>query len=319
MFVVGGESLVDLVAAPREADGTLRLTAHPGGSPMNCAIALGKLGNATGFLCPISRDPFGGLILEPLAAAGVVPLLRERVAAPTSLAVATLNERGQARYEFYRSADHPLEAPQMLAALPEMIAAYQVGGFCAIDARDAAIWMAVVHEAARRGAVISIDPNVRPSLVEDFEGYRARLDRFLDQAQLIKMSDEDLRVLRPDLHLEAHARALLKRPKAELVVVTFGEQGSMAWSKSGGHATAPIWSPPMFGDTVGAGDSLMAGVLSALNERGALKAGRLAALDDRALADVLRFGAVVAGLNCARKGCVPPRRAEVDAVLATLA
>lgn len=315
MFVVGGESLIDLVAEPRDADGVTHLTAHPGGSPMNCAMALGKLGNATGFLCPISRDAFGGLILEPLAAAGVVPLIRARVAAPTTLAVATLNERRQAAYEFYRAADRPLDTPAMLAALPENITAFQIGGFCPIEPRDAAIWLDIVREATRRGATISIDPNLRPSLVPDFEAYRTRLDAFLDGAHVIKMSDEDLLSLRPDLGIEAHARALLARPSAELVIVTLGDKGSLAWSRSGGHARAPIWSPQAFGDTVGAGDSLMAGVLSALHERGDLLPGRLAALDDTALAQILRFGAVVAGLNCAHKGCVPPTRAEVDAIL----
>jgi fructokinase len=315
MFVVGGESLIDLVSEPRGADGVIHMHAHQGGSPMNCAIALSKLGNPTGFLCPISKDGFGDYILEPLEAAGVRPLLGERVVAPTTLAVVTLNQKKQARYEFYRYADHPLEAPQMIAALPEKVSLYQTGGFCPIEPRDAAIWLEVIDEAARRGATISIDANVRPSLIADFEGYRQRLDAFLDRAHLIKMSDEDLLTLRPDLSLEAHAAELLARPKAELVVVTLGEHGSFAWSKTG-RATAPIWSPPVFGDTVGAGDSLMAGVLSILSEKGDLVPGRLAQLGDAALGEMLRFGAVVAGLNCGHKGCVPPTRPEVDAVLA---
>src|SRR5689334_4841249 len=102
MFVVAGESLIDLVSEPRGDDGIIHMHAHQGGSPMNCAISLGKLGNETGYLCPISKDGFGGYILEPLAAAGVRPLLSERVTAPSTLAVVTLDEKRQARYEFYR-------------------------------------------------------------------------------------------------------------------------------------------------------------------------------------------------------------------------
>ena len=76
MFVVGGESLIDLVSEPRGADGIVHMHAHQGGSPMNCAIALSKLGNDTGFLCPISLDGFGDYILEPLTGAGVKPLVQ---------------------------------------------------------------------------------------------------------------------------------------------------------------------------------------------------------------------------------------------------
>jgi len=314
MFVVGGESLIDLVSEPRGADGVIHMHAHQGGSPYNCAIALAKLGNPTGYLCPISRDGLGSYLLEPLEAAGVTTLLAERVAVPTTLAVVTLNEKRQAAYEFYRGADRAFTREGLIAALPEAPSLYQVGGFCPIAPEDAAVWLDVVEAAVARGATISIDPNVRPSLVEDFDGYKARLDRFLDRAHIIKLSEEDMALLRPDLSIEAHAAALLERPQCELVVVTLGEKGSRAFTRSG-RAEAGIWSPPVFGDTVGAGDSLMAGVLARLAERGDLVPGRLGGLDDAALIEVLRFGAVVAGLNCGQKGCKPPTRAEVDAVL----
>ena len=82
MFVVGGESLIDLV--PVSAAPGAERVAHAGGSPFNCAIALAKLGNDTGFLCPISQDEHGDLLLAPLAEAKVSVLLTERVAAPTT-------------------------------------------------------------------------------------------------------------------------------------------------------------------------------------------------------------------------------------------
>lgn len=316
MFVVGGESLIDLVSEPRGPDGIIHMHAHQGGSPYNCAIALAKLGNESGFLCPISRDGLGSYLMEPLAEAGVITLLGERVRAPTTLAVVTLNEKREARYEFYRGADRALDRDALIAALPDGLEVYQIGGFCPIEPSDAAIWIEVVHAAAARGATISIDPNVRPSLVDDPEGYRARLGRFLDLAHIIKVSQEDLEWLQPGLSLEAHGAGLLNRPNCELAVITLGDRGSLAFSPRG-RGKAGIWSPPVFGDTVGAGDSLMAGVLTALSERGSLDPGRLQQLDDAALDEVLRFGAVVAGLNCGRKGCNPPTRAEVDAVLRT--
>ena len=93
MFVVGGESLIDLISEPVATDGVIRLVAHQGGSPYNCAIALSKLGNDTGFLCPISTDGLGTYLLAPLAEAGVKPLMADRVEAYTTLSVVTFDAK----------------------------------------------------------------------------------------------------------------------------------------------------------------------------------------------------------------------------------
>lgn len=327
MFVVGGESLIDLISEPVGADGVIRLVAHQGGSPYNCAIALSKLGNDTGFLCPISTDGLGTYLLAPLAEAGVKPLLTERVEAYTTLAVVTFDAKKSAQYGFYRNADRAFTREGLIAALPAKLEAFQVGGFCPIEPEDAAIWLDVAKEAARRGATLTMDPNVRPSLVADFAGYKTRLNAFLDIVHLVKVSIEDLMALEknqavkdlPAAEKEAivakYAADFLGRPNCELVIVTFGDEGSRAFTKTG-SATAAIYPAVPFGDTVGAGDSLMAGILTILNETGDLKPGKLSALDAAALGKVLRFGAVVAGLNCRHFGCVPPTRGEVDAVLA---
>lgn len=323
MFVVGGESLIDLkaeVVLPdgaligRDGENQIVMTAHAGGSPYNCAIALARLGNPTGFLCPISADAFGDYLLGPLKAAGVQPLLPERVRDYTTLAVVNFDANRNARYGFYRAADGAIDAARGIAALPEKLDLYQIGGFCPIKPDEAEIWLEIVSAAIARGATISIDPNVRPSLVDDFAGYKARLERFLDLAHVAKVSEEDLEALDGSKSIEQHAVDLLARPNCQLVVVTLGEMGSRAFTATGA-AQAEIYAPPVFGDTVGAGDSLMAGILSWLHERGLLKPGKLAGLGEGALSDMLRFGAVVAGINCGRKGCKPPSRAEVDAVL----
>jgi fructokinase len=313
MFVVGGESLIDLV--PVSAAPGAERQALPGGSPFNCAIALAKLGNDTGFLCPISQDEFGPVLLGPLAEAGVRVLLEDRVPEPTTKAIVTFNDKMQASYVFERGADHAFTREGLLAALPDVVELYQVGGFAPILAEDTDKWLPVVRAAIGRGATVSIDINVRDKLVEDEAGYRKRLSTFLDLAHIIKLSEEDHAWLEPDLSIADHAQMLLDRPNCELVVVTLGEEGSRAFSNVA-QGAAGIYSPPVFGDTVGAGDSLMAGILTWLHETGALKLGKLGILDQAALETTLQFGAVVAGLNCAQKGCKPPTRAEVDAVLA---
>jgi len=318
MFVVAGESLIDLVAKRRRSGDGLAFAAHPGGSPYNCARALGHLGIDTGFLCPISRDGFGDVLLAPLQAAGVTPLLSARSARPTTLAVTTPDARGLPHYTFYRegTAERDLDRAALIAALPERVNLFQMGGFLPIAPDDAAIWIDIVDEAVRRNALLSIDPNVRPSLIDDFAGYKERLSRFLDQAHVVKLSDEDVAALDPGISVEAYARHLLARPHCRLVVVTRGEAGSVAFTRSA-RAESGTYRPARFGDTVGAGDSLMAGVLAALADKDALSPAGLDRLSEANLAAVLEFGAVVAGLNCGHVGCHPTSRAEVEAVLAT--
>lgn len=318
MFVVAGESLIDLVSTKERRNGRIELVAHPGGSPYNCAIALSRLGNRTGYLCPISRDNFGDYLLEPLHAAGVRTLLDERVEAPTTLAVVTLNARGEASYAFYRSADRAFTREGLLAALPEDVSLLQVGGFCPIEPDDAEAWLAVAQRALERGATISIDPNVRPSLVENFGAYRERLGRFLDLAHIIKVSDEDLAALDGGKPIEAHAADLLGRPNCRLVIVTRGSEGSRAFTRRA-SAEAGIYAPPSFVDTVGAGDTLMAAALTHLALGGNLSPDRLDALDAGQLGKVLEYGAVAAGINCGRAGASPPNRSEIDMTLAARA
>jgi fructokinase len=324
MFVVAGESLVDMLPI----EGSSEREAKAGGSPYNCAIALSKLGNETGFLCPISKDRYGDMLLGPLVEAGVNLLLPERVEAPTTEAIITFDERNNARYRFERGADRAFTHERLLAALPEQIELFEIGGFCPIEAKDAAIWLEVAREAAARGAVLTMDPNVRPQGL-DFASYKPRLSAFLDIVGMVKVSIEDLAALDRSAEVKAadltpeeteaivsrYVEELLRRPHMGLVVVTFGEEGSRAFTRAG-SARADVYPAVPFGDTVGAGDSLMAGVLSWLKERGALRPAMLPTLDSDALAEMLRFGAVVAGLNCQRIGCVPPTRAEVDAALA---
>lgn len=335
MFVVGGESLMDVEVVPAGPGHMAHMIAHRGGSPYNCAMALSKLGNPSGFLCPISKDPFGGYLLEALDEAGVTTLLRDqRVEAQTTLAVVTKDAEGKAQYNFHRRADKAFTPAGLIAALPDKPALFQVGGFCMIEAKDTAAWLQVAREAARRGAVISTDPNVRPLLIDDYGTYWRQVESVLDIAQLVKFSHEDLMTVEkrqatkklPPAEEEAiittSVASFFACPNVELVVVTLAERGSRAYTRNGARAEHGIHLVPIppgqtekDRDTIGAGDTLMAGILSWLAEQGHLGVGKLGVLDAAALGKMLQFGAVAAGLNCAHLGCHPPTLAEVRAVL----
>jgi fructokinase len=312
MYVVGGESLIDLIS--KKDGGVGEFVAKAGGSPMNCAIALARLGTPSGFLCPISRDSFGDAILAPLRAAGVNVLLGERVREPTTLAVVTDDGKGNPRYAFYREADRAFTREGLIAALPKQIELFEIGGFCTVRPDDLAVWLEVAAEARRRGATISTDPNLRPSLIADMEGYRQRVHASLQVADLIKFSEEDLETLDPGQSIEAQAAGFLKLPHCRLVVVTLGANGSMAFTKAT-SVRSPIFPATPGGDNVGAGDTLMAGILSWLGDNDMLGAEAMGLLNEEQLKQMLWFGAVAAGINCSRVGANPPTRGEVEAAL----
>jgi fructokinase len=272
MFVVGGESLVDLISKPIGPDGKRELIAKAGGSPMNCAIALSKLGVETGFLCPISRDSFGDFILAPLTAAGVTPLLRDRVREPTTLAVVTDDGKGNPRYAFYREADRAFTRERLVAALPERVELFEIGGFCTIRRDDLDVWIDVAREARARGATIATDPNLRPSLIDDMDAYRQRIKASFQIASLIKLSEEDLETLAPGRAVEDQVAEMLRGQACRLVVVTYGARGSRAVTARE-DVTSSISPATPGGDNVGAGDTLMAGILTWLSDHRGASAG----------------------------------------------
>ena len=282
---------------------------------MNCAIALRKMGNDTGFLCPNSEDKIGSMILAPLAEAGVKVLLKKRVKEPTTLAVVSDDGKGNPRYQFYRHADRAFTREGLVAALPRKIELFQFGGFCPIEAYDARAWMETAKAAAAAGATISIDPNVRPAVIRDMAAYKQRLGRMLDLAHIVKVSHEDLDYLEKGKPIEAHAAALLERTNCKLVVITRATEGSVAFTRDA-RASSPIYPAKKGGDNVGAGDTLMAGILTWLRDHRMLGAGKLAKLSADQLQQMLWFGAVAAGINCSRVGANPPTRDEVEAIIA---
>ncbi len=313
MLVIAGESLIDLIAQPKSSD-KLYFSAHAGGSPYNMSIALARLGQNVGFLCPFSKDNFGEFLLEPLKRANITPLYKKRVNSPSSLALVNIDEQGNAEYQFYRHADRDFDEQELLSSLPQNIELFHLGGFCAIEEIDQKIWLNIAKIAKEQGAVISIDANVRPFLVDNFLPYRRRLYEFFAICDIIKMSDEDLLALTGSKEIEGQAQEFLKLPNCKLVVISKGKEGSFAMSKKA-MASEKIYLPSKFGDTIGAGDSLMAGIIARLKEINLLTSEKLALLNEKELINILSYAAIVAGLNCAHFGANPPLKREIDLIL----
>ena len=304
MIIVGGENLIDFIQTD-SADGTPLYQAKAGGSPYNCAMAIGRQGASVGYITPISTDTLGDMLANTLTTSGV-DLLAQRSDEPTSLAVVSLNA-GAPSYQFYRenTAERMVSLTVLMNSTPDMATAFYVGSLAIADGEDAEVWADYFCAMHEKGIFTALDPNIRPAFIHNTEDYSARLDRVLMQTDLLKLSDEDLNWLYPDVGITAAAKMLMKRTSAKLLVVTLGSEGAFALAN--GHVVT-VKSAPVINlrDTVGAGDTFMATLLSYLEQRNALTADALVGMSVENIEKLLNYAACAAALNCEEYGCNPP-------------
>ena len=311
MFVVAGEALIDLIG-PRGGP----YLPYPGGSPFNVAVALARLGVPTVFACPLSQDAFGDLLRKRLLTSNAQLLLPDPIQEPTALAIATLDSTGSANYAFYRqnTAERQVTPHSLCDALPSGVGIHHTGSNVLVDPQDREAWIALAKKAKDGGALISIDPNVRPMIIKDLAAYRHGLNLALALADIIKVSDEDLAVLYPQRDQDAAFQSLIDEQKPALAVLTLGAGGVRAVARSGQQAQQDAPLPGTLADTVGAGDCLSAGLLFSLRRQDIRSAKQLADISTAELQKALRFAAMTAGINCLRDGCDPPSLDDVMAL-----
>ncbi len=312
MILVTGEALVDLIPT-----GGSSYEAVLGGSPFNTAIGLGRLGVPTGYAGRVSVDAMGEAIVERLAASGVNLGLMTRASEPSPLAFVTKGtEATGARYSFYLGStayDGPSPLP---ADWPDAVGHLHIGSFSATDgALGAKAYEALLQ--AEGLATTSYDPNIRPRVVGPHDETLALVEARVRAATVVKASDEDMLWLHPD-HEPNTVAAAWATSGPRLVVLTRGGAGGTAFFDG---RTVDCPAPHIVvADTVGAGDSFMAGLLAAMHEDGAL--GRASRSDPKPYTDAqvarwLGFAVAASAITCTRKGANPPTRDEMRYVMAS--
>ncbi len=298
--LVIGEALVDVVVA---ADGTV--DRHPGGSPANVALGLARLGRDAELLTWMGDDADGSLVRDHLAASGVTLCAGSMDAPATSVATATLDETGAATYVFaleWALSGGARVRPEPLVVHTGSISAVLEPGAASVVSR---------LEAARETATISYDPNARPSLMGDPAVARAAVERIVGLADIVKVSDEDVAWLAPGEDLEEVLLGWLAKGPS-LVVVTRGGEGATAWTREG---RVDVRAPRVdVVDTVGAGDSFMAGLIDGVWEAGLLGAAQraqLAAMDLDTVSGILERCTRIAAITVSRAGANPPTEVEL--------
>ena len=303
MILCCGEALIDMVAAP-SLDGPDGFVPHSGGAVFNTAIALGRLGARAGMLTGLSRDMFGDQLADALKASDVDTTHIIRSVRPSTLAFVKL-EDGQASYSFFdeNSAGRMIRAEDM-PALPSDVTALFFGGISLASDPSASAYAALLERQGGPRAVM-IDPNIRPLFITDAEGYRRRMAAMISQADIVKVSDEDLNWLNPAPLTQAEKISAMLDTGPSVVIVTQGAEGAIATLADGTSIAVPAVKTNVV-DTIGAGDTFNAGFLAKLSELDLLTPEALGTLDLDALRDAMTYGARVAAITVSRAGANPP-------------
>lgn len=307
MFMVCGEALMDVFSTSDTPEG-VALDARIGGSPFNVAVGLARLGQAVGFLGGVSTGFLGERLLRAMKAEGIDTRCVALLDAPTTLGLVGLDAHGVPSYAFYGQgcADRLLQ-PAHLGPLPAEVRALHFGSYAMVVEPVASTLRALA--AAERGRrLIAYDPNVRLNVEPDLQRWRDVVQAMSRCADVLKVSEEDLALLYPQQAPEALAQQWLQAG-CSLVVVTRGARGALAF-RADERFDVPA-PDTQVADTVGAGDTFQAALLTALAEHGALHARRIAALDAGLLQQALHFAARAAALTCSRRGADLPRRGEL--------
>lgn len=307
MILCCGEALIDMIPPNDSLHG---FVPHPGGAVFNTAIALGRLNVSVGLLTGLSTDMFGEQLRDALATSHVDATLAVTSGRPSTLAFVKLVD-GMASYNFFdeNSAGRMLTEVDM-PPLPDEIDTLFFGGISLACEPCADAYAHLLHtESAKR--VVMIDPNVRPSFIQDEARYRARLTAMLAAADIVKVSDEDLDwITGTNQPLEDKANGLLAQGPG-IVVVTRGSSGAICFTNTNEpvHVDATVTDVV---DTVGAGDTFNAGFLAKLETGGHLNKTALRRSTQPVLADAMTFAGKVAAVTVSRAGANPPFKSELD-------
>lgn len=293
-MLVVGEALVDVVVS---AEGEVE---SPGGSPLNVAVGMARLGAPATLLTQLGDDARGTLLRDYLAANDVVLVAEPTSTGRTSVALARLDPAGVASYEF----DLEWTLPQRRLPLDEGLHVGSLGAALP-PGRDAV--RRLVDDTAESGGFVSYDPNLRAQFTPADSSTEAWVLDLAAQACVVKVSEEDCELLRPGASAHDVARGLLRGRRTEVVVLTRGAEGATAYR---GDDVVHVPAPTVeIVDTVGAGDSFMAAVLAQLHDLDVL--GDLDRLSGTMLRQVVRGATVVAAITCSRRGAAPPWRREL--------
>ncbi len=311
MILCCGEALIDFV--PLSTGDAYRPC--PGGSIYNIALGLGRLEIPVGFFSKLSKDFFGDMLIMSLDKNGVDTSYCPKTHAPTTLAFVSLpneEENAEPQYAFYanQSADRSLTERELPEKLSEGIKALHFGSISLVmEPGASSLEKLMERESPQR--IISLDPNIRPSLIRDKQAYLERFEQWLQHTDIIKLSQADLNWLYPNENTEEIITRWIDTG-ISLCILTLGATGAKGYLPN----KEPIFIPSPkteVVDTIGAGDAFLSATLAYLYQSDFLKSKEhLKNISPKALSECLTYANRAASINCSRAGANPPYKNELE-------
>ena len=305
MIICAGESLIDMVSFVTEK-GEVQYSPHVGGSILNSAIALGRLGADAYYCGAVSNDTFGGLIEDCIRESRVQEDFIIKANRPTTLGYPDLTD-GVAKYTFVdeHSAGRLIDENSLKPFVNKIknAKALLVGGISLQAEPCGTSWQWLVEQVADH-CVIYFDANIRPDFIEDKDKYLERFARLTRKVDIIKISEEDYSYLYGEQDFAKLSSEWLEKG-VKLIILTLGEKGAKVIFDGGKEISVGV-EPVKVIDTIGAGDSFNAGFLFDLDKQKMLDRKKLASVDTSTLQKTLTFANQIARFTVTQKGANPP-------------
>ncbi len=306
-----GEVLIDFTGNGADKAGNPVFTANPGGAPGNVLAMLAKLGRRCEFIGKVGDDDFGDLLEKTLKEAGIGTngLMRDKKTG-TTLAFVHTHEGGERSFSFYRDpgADMMLTEDEVDEEVIRNSRIFHFGSLSLCDGPCRKATRKAVGAARSAGVPVSFDPNLRESLWDSEEEALRQICWGLENCDILKISDNELRFVTKEDDLEKGAAMLLRRyPGIAFMTLTAGEDGSAAYYK-GRRIAVPAVHVGNPVEKTGAGDTFCGCVLDGLIRHG------LDGLSDENIRETLSFANAAAALVICRKGAFRsmPERREIE-------
>lgn len=306
-----GELLIDFACIEKNEDGYPVMAAHPGGAPANFLAAMQKFGSNTAMIGKIGEDTFGNLLINTLKKAGVATEgIVKSDSVFTTLAFVTLNDEGDRSFSFARKpgADTQLSDDELNFSLIENSKVFHFGSLSLTDDPSDSATRCAVAYAKKKNKIVSFDPNLRKPLWNDLDKAKEKILWGLSNADVVKISEEEVEFLFGNISLKAAAELLIKQFGIKLVYITVGKDGCY-YSNGIVNGTKGCFDVGPATDTTGAGDIFGGSAMHAyLN-----LSKRFEELSADDLNHIVSFATIAAGISTTRPGGISsiPDYAEV--------
>jgi fructokinase len=306
-----GESLIDVVVK-RDNSGGLSMEGNPGGAPLNAMAAATKLGCSAAFIGKLSTDSFGRLLLDTIRSSGISD---EGVvftnSEPTTLAIVTLDSRGDRSFSFYRehTADVELQSSEINLDLIKRSCILHFGSVSMTCEPSRSATLSAAKFAKENGVLVSYDPNLRERLWDNLGEARMVILEGMELADIVKVSEEELLFLTGTDDITAGAKRLMERYSMKILAVTLGAKGAIVFG-NGICSAQPTYDKVKTIDTTGAGDAFWGAFL-----RCVVKSEKsITELTQEDLESFLDFANAAGSISTTKLGAIPalPTVAEVE-------